>query len=104
MRKLLVYLALFSFNAVANPNQIKVEVDDCGPLARDELGVVFSLKPHGEGKSYFADGTANELCPKLTSAKYILGYEEDLCKNYKPRNEKECGAVKVFVIQQYIYK
>jgi hypothetical protein len=104
MRKLLAFLALLSFNVVANGNQIKIEVDDCGPLARDKLGVVFSLKPHGNGKSYFANGSAYELCPKLTSAKYVKGYEEDLCKNYKPRHKKECGVQKVFVIQQYIFK
>ncbi|MDP5460493.1 hypothetical protein [Alishewanella sp. SMS8] len=104
MRKLLVYLALFTVSNLANANQLKVEVDDCGPLARGELGVVFSLKPHGIGKSYFTKGSANDVCPKLTSAKYVVGYIEDLCKNHKPRNNQECGVLQVFVIQKYVNK
>ena len=102
MRKLLTFLILFNVCYLANAEQLRVEVDDCGPLARDELGAVFSLKPHGSGKSYFAKGSANDVCPKLTSAKYVVGFVEDLCKNHKPRNKHECGVLQVFVIQKFI--
>lgn len=104
MSKILAYLALFTISNLTNANQLKVEVDDCGPLARGELGVVFSANPHGIGESYFTKGTAKDVCPKLTSAKYIVGFLEDICKNHKPRNKQECGALKVFVVQKYVYK
>ena len=104
MIKILTCLVLLSISHLAHAAQLKVQVDDCGPLARDELGVVFSLKPYGHGKTYFSLGSAYQFCPKLTSAKYVLGYAEDLCKNYKPRNKNECGVLKVFVIQEYINK
>lgn len=102
MRKLLIFIILFSTYTLADDQLLKIEVDDCGPLARGKLGVVFSSKPHGSGKSYFTEGSAYELCPKLTSSKYVIGYEEDICTNYKPRNKQECGVVKVFVIQNHL--
>ena len=104
MRKLLAYFILFNVSYLANAEQLKVEVADCGPLARGELGAAFSLKPHGFGKSYFAKGSANDVCPKLTSAKYVVGFVEDLCKNHKPRSKQECGVLQIFVIQEYVNK
>ncbi len=89
--------------SVAFAQNIEVEVDDCGPLDREGLGVVFSLKPHGSGKSYFAKGNAFELCPELLSAKRVIGYAEPYCKNHKPIDERECEHRKVFVIEQFVF-
>jgi hypothetical protein len=100
--KYLAFTVFLFCSVIAHAKDIKVVVDDCGPLARGELGVVFSLAPHGSGKGYFAKGKAMETCPKLVNAKYVVGYEEDYCKNYKPYHPSECGNLKVFVIKEYI--
>lgn len=97
--KYLVILVLL-FNDCALAEDISVQVDDCGPLARGELGVVFSLKPHGSGKAYFTKGNASDLCPLLVTAQEVIGYVEGYCENYKPRVEKECSYIKVFVINE----
>lgn len=89
--------------SVVFAQDIEVEVDDCGPLAREGLGVAFSLKPHGSGQSYFAKGSAMEICPKLVTAKRVIGYEEPYCKNYKPAHARECEHIKVFVIKEYVF-
>ena len=104
MEKFIALFIILTFSHLSFAKELKVEVDDCGPLARGELGVVFSLKPHGKGKGYFAKGSAYEVCPKLTKAKYVIGYEEDYCKNHKPFDKNECGVIKVFVIQKYIFE
>lgn len=97
----IVFISLFC--PVVHANTIEVEIDDCGPLGREELGVVFSLKPHGSGISYFAAGNATDICPKLVAAKRVIGYEEPYCKNHKPINIQECEYIKVFVINEYIF-
>ncbi|WP_133468926.1 hypothetical protein [Paraglaciecola marina] len=91
-------------SAEAFTQDIEIEVDDCGPLGRGELGVVFSLKPHGSGVSYFAKGPAMEVCMNLTRAKRVIGYEEPYCKNYQPVHPQECSYIKVFVIKDYIFE
>ena len=101
-KKLVVLIGLFS--SVAFAEDIQIEVDDCGPLARGELGVVFSLKPHGSGITYFAKGPVAEVCTKLTTAKRVIGYEEPYCKNHKPVHPQECDHIKVFVIKEYIFE
>jgi len=90
--------------STAHAQDIEIEVDDCGPLGRGELGVVFSLKPHGSGISYFAKGPAMEVCTKLTTAKRVIGYEEPYCKNHEPMHPKECEHRKVFVVKEYIFE
>ena len=102
MRKFIISVIFLSLIDTSFASEIKVQIADCGPLARENLGVVFSLKPHGSGKAYFAKGRASEVCPKLTAAKYVIGYEEDYCDNHRPLYEKECGVKKVFVIKEYV--
>lgn len=91
-------------SSMAFAQTVKVEVDDCGPLARGELGVVFRIKPHESGIGYFTKGEASEICPKLHKAKYIIGREEPYCKNYKPYHIRECEHLKVFVIEEYVFE
>ena len=86
-----------------DPKKIRVVVDDCGPLARGELGVVFSLAPGTLRKKYFAKGSAMDICPKLVNAKYVVGYEKSYCENYEPFDPKECEYAKVFVIKEYVH-
>jgi hypothetical protein len=104
----MIELTIVSFLMLFNPSnqvgkEITIEVDDCGPLGRGSLGVVFSLKPHGSGKSYFAEGKASVVCPKLTTAIKVVGYEEDYCLKHKPLYIDECSYRKVFVITEYIF-
>ena len=102
--KFLTSVLFVFFTYTVSAEQLKIEVEDCGPVARAELGVTFKTKPHGFGKSYLTKGKAYDVCPKLTSAKKVLGYVEDICKNHKPRNAKECGKINVFVVKKYISK
>ncbi|WP_445361306.1 hypothetical protein ACJJIL_04930 [Microbulbifer sp. EKSA005] len=97
-------ICLGLFCSMVHAKDIEIEVDDCGPLARGELGVVFSLKPHGSGISYFAKGPAMEVCTNLTKAKRVIGYVEPYCKNFEPIHPKECDHRKVFVIKEYIFE
>lgn len=101
MKKPIAIICSF-FCSVVYAQDIKIEVDDCGPLARGELVVVFSTKPHGAGQSYFAKGPLAEVCTKLTEAKYVIGYEEPYCENHKPFDPRECEHRKVFVIKEYV--
>lgn len=102
LKHLIMIISLCSSMAFAQT--VKVEVDDCGPLARGELGVVFRIKPHESGIGYFTKGEASEICPKLHKAKYIIGREEPYCKNYKPYHIRECEHLKVFVIEEYVFE
>lgn len=90
------------YSSLASANEMTFAVDDCGPLGREDLGVIFSPKPRKQGWHYFAKGNAMEVCPKLINAKRVVGYEQDYCENYKPLHPKECGHIKVFVITGYI--
>lgn len=99
---IVIVLSVFLSNAYAQ--EMEIEVDDCGPLGRGEFGVVFSLKPHGSGVSYFAKGPAMEVCGKLTTAKRVIGYEEPYCKNHEPMYPIECDHFMVFVIKDYVFE
>ncbi len=101
MTKYLVLLICL-YASLVNAEDIELVVDDCGPLGRGDLGVVFSPKPRKQGWYYFAKGNAMDVCPKLVNAGRIIGYEEEYCKNYKPDHPKECEYIKVFVIKKYI--
>ena len=106
MKAMFKYIAivLSLFFSTAYAQDIEIEVDDCGPLGRGELGVVFSLKRHGSGILYFAKGPVMEVCTNLTKAKRVIGYEEPYCKNYEPIHPKECSHIKVFVIKEYVFE
>ena len=101
MMKYFIPFILF-YGALVNANEITLAVDDCGPLARDDLGVIFSPKPRAQGWYYFAKGSAMNVCPKLINARKVVGYEENYCENHKPLDPKECDYLKVFVITEYI--
>ena len=72
IKYLVILISLFTSSVFAE--EIKIEVDDCGPLGRGELGVVFSPKPLTSGVTYFAKGTAMEVCAKLTTARRVIVY------------------------------
>lgn len=90
--------------SAAFAQDIEVEVDDCGPLGREGLGVVFGVKPHGPAETYFAKGSALEVCPRLITARRVVGYEEPYCRNHKPVHAQECEQIKVFVIKEYVFE
>lgn len=98
-----IAIILSLFLSSAHAKDIEIEVDDCGPLARGELEVVFSLKPHDSGIYYFAKGPVMDVCTNLTTAKRVIGYEEPYCKHYEPMHPKECDQIKVFVIKEYVF-
>ncbi len=95
-------MIILFYGSFVNASEIELFVDDCGPLGRGELGVVFSPKPRKQGWYYFVKGNATNVCPKLMNAIRVVGYEEGYCENYKPRYSKECEYLKVFVIKEYI--
>jgi len=101
MRRYLILFLIF-YGSLAHANEITLAVDDCGPLGREGLGVVFSPKPRKQGLYYFAKGHAKDVCPKLLNASKVVGYEEGYCKSHIPLDPKECGYLKVFVITEYI--
>ena len=79
--------------------KLKLYVDDCGPLAGcKDIGVVFSLKPHGSGRSYFAKGKASEVCPLITKADSIVGSEIEFSEIYPNHKNSKCSSRKVFDI------
>src|SRR5690554_6691235 len=98
----IIFLILMSMRSLAE--QIEVIPDECGPLARGKLGVIFSLAPHGSRKLYFSEGNASELCPRMVKAKSITGYEIDYCEEYEPANINECGKIKFFKIVKFNYE
>ncbi len=100
----LLVFSLFLVGCIHDSNEVTIVVDDCGPVARPELGVVFSSAPHGTGESYITAGMASQVCPKITEAKMIKGYIEDICLNYEPRHADECGTRNIFVITEIIAK
>lgn len=73
----------------------------CGPLARGELGVVFSAQPQGSYPLYFVKGEAYDLCPKIMTAESILGSVSDYCDVYEPYSPNECASIKVLTILDY---
>jgi hypothetical protein len=92
---------LMQLPIVAHAEKVLLKPYDCGPLARGELGVVFSVGESGNGQAYFVKGNASHICPKLMSAKGVFGFESDYCENYEPVNPNECGAIKIFTIIGY---
>jgi hypothetical protein len=81
--------------------EVRVKPRECGPLARGELGVVFSTEPYGQRQTYFVKGSAMDVCPKIMSAKAISGTESNYCDNYTPSDKRECKAIKVLTITEY---
>jgi hypothetical protein len=101
MSKIILLLIILS-GCASVKNATTLVVDDCGPAARPTLGVVFTIAPHGSGKGYLTSGSPYDVCPKITEAKMIRGYVEDLCINHSPRDKRECGSKSVFVITEVI--
>ena len=98
-RTILLILAFLSLSCIAE--KVLVKPGDCGPLARGELGVVFSTEPCGAGQKYFVKGSAMNICPKIMNAKAISGIESNYCDNYTPRDKRECKSIKVLTITEY---
>ncbi|MDK1286383.1 hypothetical protein [Pseudoalteromonas umbrosa] len=80
---------------------VKVKPYECGPLARGNFGVVFSVIQPSNSQTYFVKGEANDVCPKLLSADCVLGVESSYCANNNSANEYECNSIKIFSIIQY---
>ena len=64
---------------------------DCGPKAGlGEYGVVFSGYEGGVYRSYFAKGTASQLCPLIVELPEIVGRVEKACLPYDEGIALEC--------------
>ncbi|AWF81003.1 hypothetical protein BTJ40_09360 [Microbulbifer sp. A4B17] len=101
MNKAFFLLLAMFLSAPCFSEKIRLKPYDCGPLARGELGVVFSTGELGNGQTYFVNGKASDLCPQLMSEKSVSGYEPNYCANYEPVNREECGVIKIFTITRY---
>ena len=77
---------------------ISVKANDCGPLSRGELGVVFNADRDGRKQVYFVEGAADDICPKLMSVESVSGYESSYCDSYEPLNQNECNSIRIFTI------
>lgn len=102
--KLILSLFLITTSLVTLAEQIEVIPEDCGPVSYKKVGVVFMLSPRGSGKSYYTEGTAEEICPKIMKSKSLIGYELDFCENYQPLSPGLCPVTKVFIIEKYNFK
>lgn len=80
---------------------VSVKPHDCGPLARNVLGVVFSADKKTSRQTYFVEGSAGDTCPKLMSVESVAGYESNYCDNYEPLNPTECDSIKIFTITDF---
>ena len=87
-----------SKNENTQGTEVEVNPIDCGPLAREEFGVVFSAMSGNEKQTYFVKGRAMDLCPKILENSILRGVEYELCRNYTPENPYECDAIKEFVL------
>ena len=64
---------------------------DCGPKAGlGQYGVIFSGHENGVFRSYFAEGTASDLCPLIVEQIEIVGRVEKACLPYDDGIELEC--------------
>lgn len=80
---------------------VSVKASDCGPLARGELGVVFSADRDSGRQVYFVEGVAGHICPELMSVESVVGYESNYCDKYEPLNPNECDSIKTFTITAF---
>ncbi len=79
---------------------VEVKPIDCGPLDRDEFGVVFSAFENKERRTYFVKGRAHILCPEIMQADVVEGEIHDLCRNYTPPDPNECNGIKEFILKK----
>ena len=92
-------ILILSTHAIAGEGKlVEIKPFDCGPLAREEFGIVFSAIDQNVKQAYFVKGKATELCPIILKNTTLTGYEFNLCRNYKPENPFECGTIKEFVL------
>ncbi|ACV26647.1 hypothetical protein [Kangiella koreensis] len=96
-RKVIVLLVVL-LTACSIDKEIVLTPNDCGPLARGELGVVFSAQNSNGQQMYFVEGAAGDICPRLMSAGSVTGFESNYCDNYEPLSKNECDSIKVFTI------
>ena len=102
MKRICVALNFLLVTLSCSANEVvQLKVYDCGPLARGELGVVFSTGEYGSGQTYFSKGKATVVCSKLVNAEKVSGYESNYCEKYKPENPHECKHIKIFEILKY---
>ena len=76
---------------------VQLKPIDCGPLSREEFGVVFTALRNNERRTYFVKGRASNICPKIMETKVLAGRVSDLCENYTPEDQNECIEIKEFV-------
>jgi hypothetical protein len=99
---LIILAAILIFPIIVSASDgkfVKVKPIDCGPLSRDEFGVVFSAYDKNELRTYFVKGRAHFLCPKIMEADFVVGEVLNLCRNYTPPDPRECGAVQEFILK-----
>ncbi len=94
-------ILMLLFSVIVHAEKIAVKAKDCGPLDRDNLGVVFYVLSNGKKQTYFTTGKADIICPKLMESKMVSGYEMGLCERNKPFSPEECTTIKEFVILDY---
>ncbi len=100
---LLIFLSailIFPIIVSATDSEIvKVRPIDCGPLARDEFGTVFSAFENNLRRTYFVKGRAHILCTKIMGADVLEGEVHNLCRNYTPPDPNECKGVQEFILK-----
>ena len=97
---ILVVVLIFQGSVFASDGQnVNVVPIDCGPIAREKFGVVFSAFYNNVRQTYFVKGSASTICPIVMNADILSGTVYDLCQNYTPPDKNECGWVKEFVLK-----
>ena len=101
MKRIPVTVLVLFISVAVHAEKIAIKANDCGPLARGELGVVFHTLDNGKRQTYFAKGKAHDICPKIMNSITVTGYELGLCERNKPETPNECFTIKEFVILSY---
>lgn len=101
MKNALIISALTLFSSMAFAEKVAFIPYDCGPLSREDYGVVFSVLNEDKKQVYFSKGQAMEVCTKLLTGNRITGYEKMLPQNPTLFSENERKVIKEFVVTSY---
>ena len=89
MKKIALFILLNAAAQLGHAEKVGIFPKDCGPLAREEYGVVFYIEDGTNRVTYFMKGTASEVCPKLLTGKLISGFEKELPKGNPIFSDRE---------------
>ncbi len=101
MNKVVLFFIAFASSHLAQAEKIGILPKDCGPLGREEYGVVFYIEVDEKRVTYFMKGGASEVCPKLLTGKMISGFEKELPKENPLFTEREIKLIREFVVLNY---